>query len=484
MTTPRVDPTAREPVGIGELPADSVVDLPPPAAQGPGGVGPALDDEDRSLATAWPQTATARALVVGLLLAGLVAALLPAVSDELVTLWFVPIALLAVGAGKLALDLPLRTARPPFGLVALGVAAASLIVGAGVLAVLVLAGAGSIAAPVVVAAGISGVAFSAAVVLRGWEQRFLSSARRVLLVGDAAQRQDLRREIARHQGMSFVAFVEVAGDEAMVAGLAAAIAESRPTVVVFSTDAARSPTLCEAAIAFSTAGIRLATLADVYGDHFGRVPLRDIQPSWAIREIADLHRPRTYALVKQVTERVGAALVLVLFSPLLLLAAVLVRATTPGGVLYRQDRVGHRGATITILKIRTMRTQAGPNARWAGEDLHRVTAVGRFLRRFRIDEMPQLWNVVRGDLSLIGPRPEQVPIVARLADELPFYQARHWVRPGLTGWAQIRFGYGGSFDGARQKLEYDLYYVERQSLLLDLRIALGTIRAIVRGIGT
>lgn len=479
MSAPlRLADDARPDAGHGVQPVAAV---PPDALAPDGAEALAPLAEDGSLATAWPTTATARLVVLALLACGYGAAFLPTLVADPVTAWFLPLLVAGAALGKLVLDLPLRTANPSMAARATGVVLAAGAVSLTAAAVAAVAGTAGPGLAVGLVAACSLAAFACATVLRRWELRVLAAARRVLFVGRADQRADLAREIGRQQGMELVGFVPAA-DDAAAAGIEAAVAACTPTVVVFSSDAAALPAHCDVAVRLSVSGLRVATLTDLYRDHFGRVPLRDLQPSWVIREIADLHRPRTYALVKRVAERTFALSVLLVASPALLLAAAAVRLSSPGPVLFRQDRVGHRGATITVLKIRTM--TMGAAGAWAGDDLHRVTRVGRLLRRFRIDEVPQLWNVVRGDLSLVGPRPEQVAIVARLADELPLYGARHWVRPGLTGWAQIRFGYGGSSDGARQKLEYDLYYVERQSLRLDLQIFIGTTRAVLRGIGT
>ena len=177
-----------------------------------------------------------------------------------------------------------------------------------------------------------------------------------------------------------------------------------------------------------------------------------------------------------------AAGLLVLALPALLAFAAAIRIGSRGPALYRQKRVGKDGNVFTLLKLRSMAVIDG-EARWAHAQAHRVTWLGRHLRRFRFDEVPQFWNVLRGDLALVGPRPEQVPIVERLRDELPFYDARHAVRPGITGWAQVNGGYGGSVDGTLLKLQRDLYYVKHASLRLDALIVWLTLKAVLAGRG-
>jgi lipopolysaccharide/colanic/teichoic acid biosynthesis glycosyltransferase len=219
-----------------------------------------------------------------------------------------------------------------------------------------------------------------------------------------------------------------------------------------------------------------------YESEFKKVPLSELSPTWFLFDISSIHHRRAYRAVRRPTEVLLAAVILLLVSPVLLLVVVAIRLTSAGPALYRQRRVGKGGTEFTLLKLRTMHgTDTVPA--WATSQAHRVTSIGRFLRRFRIDELPQLWNVIRGDLALIGPRPEQVPIVERLDRELPHYSARHCIRPGLTGWAQVNLGYMGSIEGTIAKLQRDLYYVKHQSLRLDGLILWLTLQAVIAGRG-
>jgi len=166
----------------------------------------------------------------------------------------------------------------------------------------------------------------------------------------------------------------------------------------------------------------------------------------------------------------------------MLLIAGLIRVTSPGAVLYHQKRVGQYGRIFTLHKFRSMWTDAekatGPV--WASKEGDtRVTSVGRFLRRSRLDELPQLWNVLKGDMSLVGPRPERPEFVAELTRQIPFYRQRHILRPGLTGWAQVRYTYGASVEDALQKLQYDLFYIKNLSLALDVFIILDTVKTVL-----
>jgi len=187
--------------------------------------------------------------------------------------------------------------------------------------------------------------------------------------------------------------------------------------------------------------------------------------------------------LRRALDSLTAAALLLLTSPVLVVAALATRLTSRGPALYRQRRVGRGDRPFTLLKVRTMTACPGEEACWAPSQSHRVTRIGRLLRRFRIDELPQLYNVLRGDLALIGPRPEQVPIVACLRQELPHYGARHCIRPGITGWAQVNLGYAGSVEGTLAKLQRDLFYVKRRSMRLDALIIWLTLKTVLAGRG-
>jgi lipopolysaccharide/colanic/teichoic acid biosynthesis glycosyltransferase len=197
-------------------------------------------------------------------------------------------------------------------------------------------------------------------------------------------------------------------------------------------------------------------------------------------------KPRLLRSAKRVVEVVVSAVLLVAALPLLIGLGLLVRLETRGPALYRQSRVGRRGALFTLLKLRTMRqdaeTASGPV--WTDPEKDpRVTRLGRLLRKSRLDEVPQLWNVLKGEMSFVGPRPERPHFVQTLRLVIPYYDERHAVRPGITGWAQVKFGYGSTIEDSERKLQFDLYYVKNMSLLLDLAIVLETFKVMLLGRG-
>jgi sugar transferase (PEP-CTERM system associated) len=227
-------------------------------------------------------------------------------------------------------------------------------------------------------------------------------------------------------------------------------------------------------------GVMFDHLASVYEEYTGKIAVENLRPSWLIFSDG-FRKTRPLLFLKRVADVVLSAVGLLLLSPVMAIVAALVKLTSPGPALYHQERVGLNGRTFTVHKFRTMRSDAekGTGPVWATANDSRVTTVGRFLRRTRLDEIPQLWNVLRGDMSFVGPRPERPTFVEQLSAQIPFYPQRHVVKPGVTGWAQVRYTYGASVEDAIEKLQYDLYYIKNMSLALDLVIVLETIKTVV-----
>jgi sugar transferase (PEP-CTERM system associated) len=230
-------------------------------------------------------------------------------------------------------------------------------------------------------------------------------------------------------------------------------------------------------------GIRVEDVATTYERLTGKILVDEIKPSWLI--FSDGFRAsRATRAVKRLLDLVLAAFGLVLASPLMLLTAIAVRLESHGPIVYRQERVGENGRVFALFKFRSMRADAERGTPvWASDRDDRVTRVGRFIRLTRLDELPQLWNVLRGDMSFVGPRPERPFFVEQLAAVIPFYMERHAVKPGVTGWAQVKYRYGSSVEDAMEKLRYDLYYIKHLSIMFDLTIVVDTVKVIVSGKG-
>jgi len=231
-------------------------------------------------------------------------------------------------------------------------------------------------------------------------------------------------------------------------------------------------------------GLRVYDLGDFAERFSGRVPTYLLDDGWvAVAQGFELlHDPFSLRL-KRLSDILTASLLLVLALPVMVLTALAVRITSRGPVLFVQSRMGLNGVVFHAYKFRTMYQGSETGDRYTQVGDRRITWIGGFLRRTRLDEFPQLWNVLAGEMSLIGPRAEWDVLVREYEREIPYYQLRHLVRPGLTGWAQVNYPYGASVEDARRKLEYDLYYIKRFSLLLDLRILLKTCRVVLFGAG-
>ena len=231
-------------------------------------------------------------------------------------------------------------------------------------------------------------------------------------------------------------------------------------------------------------GVRVHSMATFSERLKGEVPLSSVKASWLIYGNG-FAQGWWRTIIKRGFD-IAVSLVLLLATWwIMALTALAILLEDGGPVLFRQERVGHFGRSFQVLKFRSMRTDAERDgiARWAQANDTRITRVGRFIRKTRIDELPQLLNVLRGEMSMVGPRPERPSFVEELTEQIPFYAVRHSVKPGLTGWAQVRFSYGASLADARRKLQFDLYYVKNNSLLLDLQIILETVRVVLFGEG-
>lgn len=232
-------------------------------------------------------------------------------------------------------------------------------------------------------------------------------------------------------------------------------------------------------------GLSVYDLTDFYEHFWSKVPVMHLRSGWLVFAHGfDLIQNPLGLRLKRILDILFALLLLILLSPVFLLIAAFIRLDSPGSSIYRQTRVGEGDKTFTLYKFRSMRQDAEQaGAQWAGANDVRITRLGRFLRVTRLDELPQLINVIRGDMSFIGPRPERPEFTSMLEKQIPYYDSRYLVKPGITGWAQVMYPYGASVDDAREKLQYDLYYIKHYSLLLDIAIVFKTIRVVLLGRG-
>jgi exopolysaccharide biosynthesis polyprenyl glycosylphosphotransferase len=257
-----------------------------------------------------------------------------------------------------------------------------------------------------------------------------------------------------------------------------AATNTRATVIVLDRAAQDDEAIVAQAAELHAAGVRVRTLSLFYDEWLGKLPISELERLSLMFDIQELHSA-AYARVKRLIDIAVGAVGLVALAPLAALIAVANLFGSRGPLLYRQERVGKGGVPFTMLKFRTMRPHDGTSTAWTSHDDPRITPIGRWLRRTHLDELPQVVNILRGDLSLVGPRPEQPAYVADLTEKIPFYALRHIVRPGLTGWAQVKYAYGASAFDALEKLQYEFFYLRHQGLALDARILARTLRHVM-----
>jgi sugar transferase (PEP-CTERM system associated) len=229
-----------------------------------------------------------------------------------------------------------------------------------------------------------------------------------------------------------------------------------------------------------TRGVAIEDATTFYERIAGKIPIENLKPSWMVFN-SGFDVSKRMLLQKRILSVLLSAVLLVLFSPIILLLMLLIRLDSKGPIFYRQERVGQDGRTFMLVKFRSMYENAEENTGpvWCKEGDNRVTRIGRLMRKTRLDELPQFYNVFRGDMSLVGPRPERPHFVQQLAEAIPFYPLRHVIKPGITGWAQINYGYANTLDHTVEKLQYDLFYIKNMSWVLDGLIMLETIKTIL-----
>jgi sugar transferase (PEP-CTERM system associated) len=327
--------------------------------------------------------------------------------------------------------------------------------------------------------------------------RFEALKQRILVFG-AGRNADLINQRLRRSGdrQSFVllGFVPVPGHEVVVdearlvvppaEGLCALADRLNVDEIIIAPDERRGGMPMEDMLQCVQRGMAVTDLSTFFEREAGMVPLSVVDPSWLVFSGGfDYSLPRR--LTKRGFDLVAASVILLLTWPLMLLTALAVRLESSGPVLYRQVRVGERGTHFEIVKFRSMRVDAEGDgvARWASKDDDRSTRVGRFIRKTRLDELPQLFSILGGQMSFVGPRPERPQFVELLTGELRYYGVRHAVKPGLTGWAQLRYPYGASVRDADEKLKFDLFYVKNHGLVFDLLILLQTVEVVLFGRG-
>ena len=353
-------------------------------------------------------------------------------------------------------------------LAGVGISAVQLALGDALLPRFVVFGSALVLIPVLVTFAIIGARTRERAALRD----------RILFVGGVAEaaqlQQDLHGDVERPAVLLNAATIDEIVSTDRSASLVERLDAVEANLLVLDVSAQAHPAVVAQAAAAHERGIRVRTLSLFYEEWLGKLPLSELERVSLLFDVGELHRAR-YARVKRLLDLAVALagfIVLALAVPVVLIGNAIVNR---GPLFFRQERVGKGGEPFTILKFRTMRDGCSDGT-WTTEHDPRVTRFGRILRVTHVDELPQALNILRGDLSLVGPRPEQTRYVEELSEKLPFYKLRHLVRPGLTGWAQVKYGYAGDDRDALEKLQYEFFYLRRQGLALDARIAARTLQ--------
>ncbi|WP_338244610.1 TIGR03013 family XrtA/PEP-CTERM system glycosyltransferase [Aurantiacibacter hainanensis] len=314
--------------------------------------------------------------------------------------------------------------------------------------------------------------------------------RRILVLGAGLRAQRLQVLSAKEgSGFTVVGFISMSGaaqhvtqavKRSAISDLSAHVASLGASEVVLAMEERRNALPLKDLLRIKTAGVHVNEFSSFLERETGRVDLDTLNPSWLIFSDGFSSGRVISSAAKRTFDIMASGLLLLLTFPLIAFFAVAVKLDSKGPAFFRQKRIGLYGETFEILKLRSMRTDAEKDgSKWAERDDPRITRVGAVIRKLRIDELPQVWTVLKGQMSFVGPRPEVPAFVEDLEDKLPYYAERHMVKPGITGWAQINYPYGASIEDARHKLEYDLYYAKNYTPFLDLLIMLQTLRVIL-----
>ena len=315
--------------------------------------------------------------------------------------------------------------------------------------------------------------------------------RRIVVLG-AGNRAARIQTLSEQPGINFVVacFVEMGEPGAVIGGatprgaipnLAAHIVDLNASEVVLALEERRNALPLKDLLRVRTTGVQVSEISSFLERETGRIDLNSVNPSWLIFSDGFASGRMLSSVFKRAFDIIASLILLAITLPIVLLTALAIKIESRGPAFYRQRRVGLYNQGFDILKLRSMRQDAeiAGKAVWAAQDDPRITRIGRFIRKVRIDELPQTWTVLRGEMSFVGPRPERPQFVNELEEQLPYYAERHMVKPGITGWAQINYPYGASIEDARHKLEYDLYYAKNYSPFLDMLILLQTLRVVL-----
>ena len=309
---------------------------------------------------------------------------------------------------------------------------------------------------------------------------------KILFVGENSYTKDLLESIKNDDQYKLMRFLKDEKDETLQKIVLKMCAVGKIDIIVdFGEDLLKDPKLVDILLQYKLSGLQFYNYLEFYEMYENKLPVAHLSSKWFLENSGfEIYYNNFNLRAKRLLDLIFAIIIGICTLPLMLLAAIIVKIESKGPIFFVQERIGEGNKKFNIVKFRSMTTDAEKNGpQWASKNDNRVTRWGKIMRATRIDELPQLWNVLRGEMSFVGPRPEREYFIQQLEKEIPYYNLRHTVKPGLTGWAQVMYPYGASVEDAYRKLQYDLYYIKHHDIIFDIKVLLKTITIVIFGKG-
>lgn len=309
---------------------------------------------------------------------------------------------------------------------------------------------------------------------------------KILFVGENSYTKDLLESIKNDDQYKLMGFLKDEKDETLQKIVLKMCAVGKIDIIVdFGEDLLKDPKLVDILLQYKLSGLQFYNYLEFYEMYENKLPVSHLSSKWFLENSGfEIYYNNFNLRVKRLLDLIFAIIIGICTLPLMIMAAIIVKIESKGPIFFVQERIGEGNKKFNIVKFRSMTTDAEKNGpQWASKNDNRVTHWGKIMRATRIDELPQLWNVLRGEMSFVGPRPEREYFIKQLEKEIPYYNLRHTVKPGLTGWAQVMYPYGASVEDAYRKLQYDLYYIKHHDIIFDIKVLLKTITIVIFGKG-
>ena len=309
---------------------------------------------------------------------------------------------------------------------------------------------------------------------------------KILFVGENSYTKDLLKSIKNDDQYKLMGFLKDEKDETLQKIVLKMCAVGKIDIIVdFGEDLLKDPKLVDILLQYKLSGLQFYNYLEFYEMYENKLPVSHLSSKWFLENSGfEIYYNNFNLRAKRLLDLIFVIIIGICTLPLMLLAAIIVKIESKGPIFFVQERIGEGNKKFNIVKFRSMTTDAEKNGpQWASKNDNRVTRWGKIMRATRIDELPQLWNVLRGEMSFVGPRPEREYFIQQLEKEIPYYNLRHTVKPGLTGWAQVMYPYGASVEDAYRKLQYDLYYIKHHDIIFDIKVLLKTITIVIFGKG-